>query len=52
MNANMHNCLLSVFKVGLSCSMESPKERINMKDVTRELYKMKNAFLGIGIDGE
>uniref|UniRef100_A0A2N9H9J9 Protein kinase domain-containing protein n=1 Tax=Fagus sylvatica TaxID=28930 RepID=A0A2N9H9J9_FAGSY len=51
MNANMHNCLLSVFKVGLACSMESPKERINMEDVTRELYKIKNAFLGIGIHG-
>uniref|UniRef100_A0A2N9EXM1 Protein kinase domain-containing protein n=1 Tax=Fagus sylvatica TaxID=28930 RepID=A0A2N9EXM1_FAGSY len=51
MNANMHNCLLSVFKVGLACSMESPRERINMEDVTRELYKIKNAFLGIGIHG-
>ncbi|XP_059458516.1 LRR receptor-like serine/threonine-protein kinase EFR [Corylus avellana] len=48
MNANMQKCLLSVFKISLACSLESPKERTNMQDVTRELHRIKNAFLGIG----
>ena len=51
MNANMHKCLFSVFKIGLACSLESPQERINMENVTRELHHIKNAFLGIGIYG-
>ena len=51
MNANMHKCLFSVFKISLACSLESPKERINMENVNRELHHIKNAFLGIGIYG-
>ena len=51
MNANMHKCLFSVFKISLACSLESPQERINMENVTRELHHIKNAFLGIGIYG-
>ena len=51
MNANMHKCLFSVFKIGLACSLESPEERINMENVSRELHHIKNAFLGIGIHG-
>ena len=51
MNANMHKCLFSVFKIGLACSLESPEERINMENVSRELHHIKNAFLGIGIYG-
>ena len=51
MNANMHKCLFSVFKIGLACSLELPQERMNMENVTRELHDIKNAFLGIGIYG-
>ncbi|KAK7847428.1 putative receptor-like protein kinase [Quercus suber] len=51
MNANMHKCLLSVFKIGLACSLQLPQERMNMENVTRELHHIKNAFLGIGIYG-
>ena len=51
MNANMHKCLFSVFKIGLACSFELPQERMNMVNVTRELHDIKNAFLGIGIYG-
>ncbi|WJX61453.1 Vacuolar protein sorting-associated protein 18 like protein [Trifolium repens] len=38
-------CLVSLFKIGLVCSMESPKERMNIVDVTRELIIIKKAFL-------
>nr|POF10786.1 hypothetical protein CFP56_03456 [Quercus suber] len=51
MNANMHKCLFSVFKIGLAWSLESPQERINMENVSRELHHIKNAILGIGIYG-
>ncbi|XP_042942100.1 probable LRR receptor-like serine/threonine-protein kinase At3g47570 isoform X2 [Carya illinoinensis] len=51
MNDNVHKCLLSVLEIGLSCSLESPKERTSMGHVTNELHRTKNAFLGIEIDG-
>ena len=51
MNANMHKCLLSVFKIGLACSLELPQGRMNMENVPRELHHIKNAFLGIRIYG-
>ncbi|XP_030931270.1 putative receptor-like protein kinase At3g47110 [Quercus lobata] len=45
-DANLHKCLVSVLEIGLACSMESPKERMNMEEVTREMHLIKNAFLG------
>ncbi|XP_059458510.1 putative receptor-like protein kinase At3g47110 [Corylus avellana] len=51
MNSNVQKCLLSVFKISLTCSLESPKERMNMGDVTKELHRIKNAFLKAGIHG-
>ncbi|CAJ2646908.1 unnamed protein product [Trifolium pratense] len=38
-------CLVSLFKIGLVCSMESPKERMNIADVTRELSIIRKIFL-------
>jgi hypothetical protein len=51
MNSNVQKCLLSIFKISLACSLESPKERMNMEDVTRELHRIKNAFLEVGSHG-
>ena len=45
-DANLHKCFVSVLELGLACSMESPKERMNMEEVTREMHLIKNAFLG------
>lgn len=33
MNANMHKCLFSIFKIGLACSLESPQERTNTENM-------------------
>ena len=44
--ANVYKCLVSVLQIGLACSVESPKERMNMEEVTRELHLIKSAFLG------
>ena len=45
-DAKMHECLVSVFQVGLTCSVKSPRERITMEVVTRELLLIRNAFIG------
>ncbi|WJX56084.1 non-specific serine/threonine protein kinase [Trifolium repens] len=42
--------LVSLFRIGLACSMESPKDRMNIVDVTRELSMIKKAFLAGEID--
>ena len=44
--ANVYKCLVSVLEIGLTCSVESPKKRMNMEEVTRELHLIKHAFLG------
>ncbi|XP_061357693.1 probable LRR receptor-like serine/threonine-protein kinase At3g47570 [Gastrolobium bilobum] len=41
---NVEKCLLSLFRIALACSVESPKERMSMIDVTRELNLIKSFF--------
>ncbi|KAK7407046.1 hypothetical protein VNO78_08686 [Psophocarpus tetragonolobus] len=43
----IQKCLVLLFKIGLACSVESSKERMNMVDVTTELSKIKKALPGI-----
>lgn len=43
---DLQKCLLELFCIGLACSAESPKERTIMRDVTRELERIRNAFFG------
>ncbi|KAH6765201.1 hypothetical protein C2S51_016450 [Perilla frutescens var. frutescens] len=35
-------CVSSVLRLGLKCTAESPRDRINMKEVVAELQKIKN----------
>jgi hypothetical protein len=49
MKENVHQCLHSILKIGLTCSMESPKERTDIKD--DKLHLIKDVFLGDGIHG-
>ncbi|XP_027902387.1 probable LRR receptor-like serine/threonine-protein kinase At3g47570 isoform X1 [Vigna unguiculata] len=44
LSADDENYLVSVFKIGLACSMESPKERMDIMDVTKELSKIRKAW--------
>ena len=44
--ANVYKCLVSVLEIGLACSVASPKERMNIEEVSKELHSIKNAFLG------
>ncbi|XP_058777595.1 probable LRR receptor-like serine/threonine-protein kinase At3g47570 [Vicia villosa] len=45
----LDGCLFSLFRIGLICSRESPKERMSIVEVTRELSIIKKAFFN-GVD--
>ncbi|XP_024022659.1 putative receptor-like protein kinase At3g47110 [Morus notabilis] len=51
-SAHLQKCLVSVLEIGLACSKESPNERINIGDVTRELQHIKNAFMDVEVRGQ
>ncbi|XP_027913209.1 probable LRR receptor-like serine/threonine-protein kinase At3g47570 [Vigna unguiculata] len=40
LNAEAEKCVVSLFRIGLACSVESPKERMNLVDVIRELNQI------------
>ncbi|XP_078150819.1 uncharacterized protein LOC144546169 [Carex rostrata] len=42
---NVYNCLVSVIQCGLLCSKESPKERISIKDLIKELNSARTKVL-------
>lgn len=43
----LHNCIIPLIKVGLSCSMTSPKDRPGMDKVSTEILTIKNRFSSI-----
>ena len=45
-DADMQKCLLSTLNIGIKCSMESPKDRMSMEEVIKELQLIKNTFAG------
>jgi hypothetical protein len=49
--STMENCLVSVLQIGVSCSSNSPSERIPMNMVVNKLHAIKNSFK-IRIDEE
>ncbi|GMN65947.1 hypothetical protein TIFTF001_035008 [Ficus carica] len=42
---NTHECLFSIISIGIKCSEESPKYRMNINDALRELLAVKNVQL-------
>ena len=44
----MRECLISIIKVGLTCSKQSPAERMSMEDVAIQLRKIRDLYLAIG----
>ncbi|XP_061341774.1 probable LRR receptor-like serine/threonine-protein kinase At3g47570 [Gastrolobium bilobum] len=44
MHPNVENCLRSLFKIALVCSVESPKERMSMIDVNKKINLIKSLF--------
>ncbi|KAF7133111.1 hypothetical protein RHSIM_Rhsim09G0176300 [Rhododendron simsii] len=49
--AKIRECLVSLVRIGIACSAESPRERMNVKDVIIRLTTVKEVFLGVGIHG-
>ncbi|KAJ8617402.1 hypothetical protein MRB53_013588 [Persea americana] len=47
MRSRMHECLLSLVRIGISCSVEAPKERLEMRDVMLELQGVRDFYLGV-----
>ncbi|KAM7466663.1 hypothetical protein LguiB_014225 [Lonicera macranthoides] len=40
------DCLISMVKIGVACSMESPQDRMDLNQVVRELYSIKSILGG------
>ena len=40
----LHNCIIPLIKIGLSCSMASPKERPGMDEVCNKILTVKHIF--------
>ncbi|XP_043694518.1 probable LRR receptor-like serine/threonine-protein kinase At3g47570 [Telopea speciosissima] len=45
MKDKLQNCIKSIIEIALQCSMESPRERMLMNDVVRELHLIRKIFL-------
>ena len=41
----VHECLISLFMIGLKCSEELPRERMKINDALKDLQKIKNMLL-------
>ncbi|XP_058072568.1 probable LRR receptor-like serine/threonine-protein kinase At3g47570 [Magnolia sinica] len=41
--------LVSIVKIGVACSVESPIERMNMRDVVVEMHAIRDLYIGFGI---
>ncbi|XP_043694519.1 probable LRR receptor-like serine/threonine-protein kinase At3g47570 [Telopea speciosissima] len=41
----LQDCITSIIEIALQCSMESPREHMQMNDVVRELHLIKKNFL-------
>ncbi|GFZ02223.1 EF-TU receptor [Actinidia rufa] len=42
----IHECLFLILKIGIACSEESPRDRMTIVDVSRELFLIKDKLLG------
>ncbi|KAJ9174768.1 hypothetical protein P3X46_013374 [Hevea brasiliensis] len=42
-------CLISIFEIGISCSAESPQERMNIGDIVAQLSSIRNKISGTGL---
>ncbi|KAF7133239.1 hypothetical protein RHSIM_Rhsim09G0173800 [Rhododendron simsii] len=49
--AKIKECLVSLMRIGIACSEESPSKRMNVKDMVIGLMTIKEVFLGVGIHG-
>ncbi|KAK9146302.1 hypothetical protein Sjap_006205 [Stephania japonica] len=43
----MKECAIGLMKIGVECSKESPRERVDMRDVIKELHLIRSTFLDV-----
>ncbi|XP_042506357.1 probable LRR receptor-like serine/threonine-protein kinase At3g47570 [Macadamia integrifolia] len=48
MKDRVPQCLISVVRIGVACSAKSPKDRMNMSEVVKELHLIRDNYLGVG----
>ncbi|CAL5066254.1 unnamed protein product [Urochloa decumbens] len=46
--SGVQECLISVFRLGLSCSKQQPRERPSITDVALEMHAIRDAYLMYG----
>ena len=44
------DCMVSILQIGVACSMESPRDRMEMGSVISELNKIKNTYMNQGLN--
>ncbi|XP_028119927.1 probable LRR receptor-like serine/threonine-protein kinase At3g47570 [Camellia sinensis] len=44
------DCMVSILQIGVACSMESPRDRMEMGSVISELHKIKNTYMNEGLN--
>ncbi|KAK9233126.1 hypothetical protein WN943_023375 [Citrus x changshan-huyou] len=44
--AKLEECLNAIIRIGVLCSMESPFERMDMRDIVAKLCHTRESFLG------
>ncbi|XP_077225765.1 receptor kinase-like protein Xa21 [Tasmannia lanceolata] len=48
----LQECMVSLVRIGVVCSAESPRERMEMGGVVKEMCSIRNIYLGPGIHRE
>ncbi|XP_043690498.1 probable LRR receptor-like serine/threonine-protein kinase At3g47570 [Telopea speciosissima] len=48
MRDRVQECLNLVIRIGVTCSADSPWDRMDMKDVVKELHLIRDIYLGVG----
>ncbi|XP_077225768.1 receptor kinase-like protein Xa21 [Tasmannia lanceolata] len=48
----LQECLVSLVRIGVVCSAESPRERMEMGGVVKEMCSIRNIYIGAGIHRE
>lgn len=44
----VHQCLVSVLQVALSCTNPIPSERMNMKEIARRMHAIQTSYMSKG----
>jgi hypothetical protein len=46
-NTYVWKCILPILKIGLACSEGSPRNRMSMEEVHRDMHHIQSAYIGV-----